>query len=80
MIMQDKNNLVIADLIIKWINVNVNRMLVMRSYREGALNNGCTVEELREILLHTSLYCGLPAATEGFRVAEEALEARKLLD
>ena len=55
-------------------------MLVMRSYREGALNNGCTVEELRKILLHTSLYCGLPAATEGFRVAEAALKARKLLD
>ena len=55
-------------------------MLAMRSYRKGALNNGCTVEELRQILSHTSLYCGLPAATEGFRVAEAALKARKLLD
>ena len=46
-------------------------MLVMRSYREGALNNGCTVEELREILLHTSLYCGLPAANNAFHIAAE---------
>jgi 4-carboxymuconolactone decarboxylase len=58
----------------------LNRPGQLGRHVEGALNNGCTVEEIREILLHTTVYCGLPAATEGFRVAEEVLKARKLLD
>ena len=57
----------------------LNRPAQLRNHVEGALNNGCTVEELREILLHTAVYCGLPAATDAFRVAEEVLKARKLL-
>jgi 4-carboxymuconolactone decarboxylase len=57
----------------------LNRPAQLRNHVEGALNNGCTVEELREVLLHTAVYCGLPAATDAFRVAEEVLKARKLL-
>jgi 4-carboxymuconolactone decarboxylase len=60
--------------------VALNRTPQLRTHIEGALNNGVTVEELREILLHTAVYCGLPAAVEGFRVAEEILRARDLLD
>lgn len=52
----------------------------LRNHLEGALNNGVTVEELREILLHTAVYCGLPAAGDAFKVAEEVLKGRKLLD
>ncbi|ABL71336.1 4-carboxymuconolactone decarboxylase [Paracoccus denitrificans PD1222] len=51
----------------------------LRSHVEGAINNGCTVEELREILLHTAVYAGLPAAVEAFKVAEEVLEKKNLL-
>lgn len=58
----------------------LNRPTQLGHHVEGALNNGCTVEEIREILLHTAVYCGLPAAGEAFRVAEEVLRARKLLD
>jgi 4-carboxymuconolactone decarboxylase len=57
----------------------LNRPNQMRNHVEGALNNGCTVEELREILLHTAVYCGLPAATDAFRVAEEVLQSRNLI-
>lgn len=39
----------------------------------GAVRNGCTVEEIREALLHASVYAGLPAGLEGFRVAEKVL-------
>jgi 4-carboxymuconolactone decarboxylase len=39
----------------------------------GARRNGCTVEEIRETLLHAALYAGLPAAKESFRVAKAAL-------
>ena len=57
----------------------LNRPNQMRNHIEGALNNGVTVEELREILLHTAVYCGLPAAGDAFRVAEEVLRGRKLI-
>lgn len=58
----------------------LNRPAQLRSHVDGALTNGCTVEELREILLQTAVYCGLPAAGDAFKVAEEVLRARKLLD
>lgn len=58
----------------------LNRPAQLRNHLDGALNNGCTVEELREILLQAAVYCGLPAAVDAFRLAEEVLRARKLLD
>jgi 4-carboxymuconolactone decarboxylase len=58
----------------------LNRPNQLRNHLEGALNNGVTMDELREILLHTAVYCGLPAATESFRIAEEILKARKLVE
>jgi 4-carboxymuconolactone decarboxylase len=36
----------------------------------GALRNGLTREEIREALLQTGIYCGMPAALEAFRVAD----------
>lgn len=47
---------------------------------EGAINNGATVEEIKEILLQTAVYCGLPAAGEAFKVAESVLQAGGHLD
>ncbi len=41
----------------------------------GALRNGCTVEEIQEVLLHCTVYCGMPAGMEAFRAAREAIEA-----
>ncbi|SDE80422.1 4-carboxymuconolactone decarboxylase [Variovorax sp. CF079] len=58
----------------------LNRPVQLRHHLEGALNNGVTVNELREILLHTAVYCGLPAAGEAFKVAEEVLKSRQLID
>jgi len=58
----------------------LNRPAQLRNHLDGALANGCTVDELREILLHAAVYCGLPAAVDAFRVAEEVLRARKLLE
>jgi 4-carboxymuconolactone decarboxylase len=57
----------------------LNRPAQLRTHVAGALNNGVTVEELREILLHSAVYCGLPAAGDAFRVAEEVLKSRSLL-
>jgi 4-carboxymuconolactone decarboxylase len=58
----------------------LNRPAQLRNHIDGALNNGCTMVELREILLHAAVYCGLPAATDAFRVAEDVLRSRKMLD
>ncbi|KAK1236330.1 hypothetical protein PQX77_000408 [Marasmius sp. AFHP31] len=43
----------------------------------GAIVNGATEVEIRETLLHTSIYCGIPTGMESFRVAEEALKKLK---
>jgi 4-carboxymuconolactone decarboxylase len=58
----------------------LNRPAQLSHHIEGALTNGCTADELKEILLQTAVYCGLPAAGEAFRVAEEVLHTRGLLD
>lgn len=39
----------------------------------GALANGCTVEEIREALLHATVYAGIPAGVEAFTAAAEVL-------
>lgn len=36
----------------------------------GAIRNGCTAEEIQEVLLQSAIYCGVPAALESFRIAE----------
>jgi alkylhydroperoxidase/carboxymuconolactone decarboxylase family protein YurZ len=46
----------------------------LKVHLRGALNNGVTVDELKEVLLQTAIYCGIPAANTAFRVAAEALE------
>lgn len=46
----------------------------LRFHLVGALNNGATKEEISEVILQMSLYCGMPAAVEAFTVAREVLE------
>jgi 4-carboxymuconolactone decarboxylase len=45
----------------------------LKGHIRGALNNGATKEEIREVLLHSAVYCGVPAAQEAFRAAKEVL-------
>lgn len=47
----------------------------LKGHVRGALNNGCTVEEIREALLHCAVYAGVPAAMEAFRAAQEVIDA-----
>lgn len=37
----------------------------------GALRNGASVEEIKETLLHSAVYCGVPAANTAFRIAQQ---------
>ena len=43
-------------------------------YVRGALNTGVTVDEIREVLLQATVYCGLPAGRQAFRSVHAALE------
>ena len=46
----------------------------LKGHVRGALNNGATPQELQEVLLHASIYCGLPTAVEAFRTAAEVVD------
>ena len=46
---------------------------------KGALTNGVTVEEIKEILLHTTVYAGIPAGLDAFKAAHEVLKAEGAL-
>ncbi|BAN46737.1 carboxymuconolactone decarboxylase family protein [Metapseudomonas resinovorans] len=49
----------------------------LKGHVRGALNNGCTVEEIREALLHCAVYAGVPAAIDAFRAAQEVIDAHQ---
>lgn len=51
----------------------LNRPKEVEIHVRGALNNGCTREEIREVLLQTAVYCGVPAANDSFRIAKRVL-------
>jgi 4-carboxymuconolactone decarboxylase len=46
----------------------------LKGHVRGALNNGATVDEIREVLLHSIAYCGAPACQEAFRAAREVID------
>ena len=54
----------------------LNRGPELRLHINGALNNGLTKEEIREVFLQTAIYCGVPASVEAFRVAREVFKER----
>ena len=56
--------------------VALGRMHELKVHVRGALNNGVTPEELQEIFLHASVYCGYPATVDAFRSASEVVDAR----
>jgi 4-carboxymuconolactone decarboxylase len=49
----------------------LNRPHELKVHIVGALTNGCTREEIIEVLLQTAVYCGMPAALESTRIARE---------
>jgi 4-carboxymuconolactone decarboxylase len=51
----------------------LNRPHELRLHLRGALRNGCTRQEIMEVLLQAAIYCGVPAAVDSFRVAREVL-------
>ena len=49
----------------------LGRSQELKGHLRGAMNNGATLAELREVLLHVAPYAGAPAAIEAFRAARE---------
>jgi 4-carboxymuconolactone decarboxylase len=51
--------------------VALNRTDELRLHLRAAFNNGVTRDEIKEVLLQTAIYCGVPAANAAFHIAEE---------
>jgi 4-carboxymuconolactone decarboxylase len=49
----------------------LNRPHELKMHLKGALKNGVTKDEIREVLLQVAIYCGIPAGVDAFRVARE---------
>ncbi|KMO35372.1 4-carboxymuconolactone decarboxylase [Methylobacterium variabile] len=52
----------------------LNRPHELKMHLKGALKNGVTKEEIREILLQVAIYCGIPAGVDSFRIAREVFK------
>jgi 4-carboxymuconolactone decarboxylase len=51
----------------------LNRPHELKMHIGGALRNGVTKAEIREVLLQVAIYCGIPAGVDAFRVAKESI-------
>jgi 4-carboxymuconolactone decarboxylase len=56
--------------------VALGRMDELELHLKAALRNGLTPDEIKEVLLHCAVYCGVPAANSAFAVAQRVLDER----
>lgn len=52
----------------------LNRPHELAAHVRGALNNGLTEDEIKEIFLQVGIYCGVPAMVDSFRIARKVLD------
>jgi 4-carboxymuconolactone decarboxylase len=52
----------------------LNRPHEVKLHIKGALNNGCSKNDIMEVLLQAAIYCGVPAAMDSLRVAKEIFQ------
>lgn len=52
----------------------LNRPHEIKLHIRGAITNGVTKDEIKEIFLHVGIYCGVPAAVDSFRIAREVFK------
>ena len=53
---------------------SLNRPHELKLHVRGAINNGLTKDEIKEVFLQVAIYCGVPAAIDSFRVASEVFK------
>ena len=56
--------------------IAINRGAELKMHLRAAFHNGVTEDEIKEVILHSSLYCGLPAANEAYHLAAEVIQER----
>lgn len=52
----------------------LNRPHELRMHIKGAMKNGVTKDEIKEVFLQVAIYCGVPAGVDSFRIAKEVFE------
>ena len=52
----------------------LNRPHEVKMHVKGALNNGLTKEDIKEVFLQVAIYCGVPAGVDSFRIAREVFQ------
>jgi 4-carboxymuconolactone decarboxylase len=52
----------------------LNRPHEVKAHVKGALNNGLTKDDIKEVFLQVAIYCGVPAAVDSFRLAREVFK------
>ena len=55
--------------------IALNAHGALKGHVRGALNNGVSPDEIREVVMHAAVYCGYPAALAAMKVAREVIEA-----
>ena len=56
----------------------LNRPHEIRTHIRGALNNGLSKDEIKEVFLQVGVYCGIPAAVDSFRIARQYFADEKI--
>ena len=56
----------------------LNRSPEVKLHVRGALNNGVTVDEIKEVLVHATVYCGIPAGLDAFKADLDELRVNAL--
>jgi 4-carboxymuconolactone decarboxylase len=65
-------------LVVLAMTAAINRPAEFKVHVAGALNNGCSPDEIREVLLLIALYCGIPASNDAHRIALETFAEKGL--
>ncbi len=52
----------------------LNRPHEVKAHIKGALNNGLTKDDIKEVFLQVAIYCGVPAGVDSFRAAQEVFK------
>ena len=68
----------VRSLVVLGMNASINRPAEFKVHVNGALNNGATADEIREVCLLLALYAGIPAANDAHRLALEVFTERGL--
>jgi 4-carboxymuconolactone decarboxylase len=66
----------IRSLVVIGMNAAINRPAEFKVHVNGAINNGCTPDEIREVCLLVALYAGIPASNDAHRIALETFKER----